>query len=300
MTRLGGGALPRRHRRRRGRRRRRVAAAPRRAVRLSRSGRQSDELAVIGIWGPTRTRRPRRRSPPTDVSNGALPFRQRGAFGVGGTSCWRSASPTSASSDTSCTSLPAWAVQVWDRLLEAGAASSASPRAATACSTRCASRRAIAISAPISPPGDDPLRGRPRVLRRARTRSSSGARRLKRRRAAGLARRIRTLLIGEGYVTAYGGEAVIHAARPSAACEAARYGFTIGRMIGFAYLPVALGPGSEVTVEVLGRAVAARVADDVLYDPSNARVARDDRRRHRRDRPSGTARRSASSRSKVV
>jgi glycine cleavage system aminomethyltransferase T len=43
-------------------------------------------------------------------------------------------------------------------------------------------------------------------------------------------------------------------------------------MIGYAYLPVALGPGTEVTVEVLGDWVDATVVDDVLYDPTHATV----------------------------
>ena len=86
-------------------------------------------------------------------------------------------------------------------------------------------------------------------------------------------RRIRTLLVGgRDYLTVYGGEAVHHEGTVVGRLRSAAYGFTVGRNLAYAYLPVALGPGDTVGVEVFGELVEAEVADDVQYDPGNERV----------------------------
>jgi glycine cleavage system aminomethyltransferase T len=50
------------------------------------------------------------------------------------------------------------------------------------------------------------------------------------------------------------------------------YGVTVGGNIAYAYLPASAGTGDAYEVEVLGELVPARVAEDVLYDPSHERV----------------------------
>ena len=86
-------------------------------------------------------------------------------------------------------------------------------------------------------------------------------------------RRIRTLLVGgRDYLTVYGGEAVHHDGAVVGRLRSAAYGFTVGRNLAYAYLPVELGPGDTVGVEIFGELVEAEVADDVQYDPGNERV----------------------------
>jgi glycine cleavage system aminomethyltransferase T len=46
----------------------------------------------------------------------------------------------------------------------------------------------------------------------------------------------------------------------------------VARTIGLAYLPAEVETGAGIEVEVLGRSVAAVVADDVLVDPANERI----------------------------
>ena len=65
----------------------------------------SDELAVIGIWGP-RARDVLAAVTGDDVSGEALPFSHARAIAVGGAACSRSGSRSSASSASSCTSRP--------------------------------------------------------------------------------------------------------------------------------------------------------------------------------------------------
>ena len=48
--------------------------------------------------------------------------------------------------------------------------------------------------------------------------------------------------------------------------------FSCTRDLAYAYLPVSLGPGDRVAVEVFGELIEAELADDVQYDPRHERV----------------------------
>jgi 4-methylaminobutanoate oxidase (formaldehyde-forming) len=87
------------------------------------------------------------------------------------------------------------------------------------------------------------------------------------------ARQLRTLLVGEAeYLPVYGGEAVRVDGVTAGRVRSVAYGHTVGGTIAYAYLPVETSDAAEVEVEVLGRPVAARLAPDVLVDPAHARV----------------------------
>ena len=86
-------------------------------------------------------------------------------------------------------------------------------------------------------------------------------------------RRLRTILVGEEeYLPVYGGEAVHMGSDVAGRIRSAAYGFTVGRNLAFAYLPAEVREGDEAKVEIFGDLVAATVAADVLYDPSNERI----------------------------
>src|SRR5207245_6825176 len=77
-------------------------------------------------------------------------------------------------------------------------------------------------------------------------------------RAAGITRRLRTLLVGDQeYLTIYGGEAVYADGSIVGRLRSCAYGFTVRRNIAYSYLPVELRPGAQVEVEVFGRRVPA-------------------------------------------
>jgi glycine cleavage system aminomethyltransferase T/glycine/D-amino acid oxidase-like deaminating enzyme len=85
--------------------------------------------------------------------------------------------------------------------------------------------------------------------------------------------RLRTLLVGgEDYVTLYGGEAVHADGEVIGRVRSAAYGFTVARNVALAKLPAQLPEGAEVQVEIFGELVPAVVAADVLYDPKNERL----------------------------
>ena len=141
---------------------------------------------------------------------------------------------------------PAWGVQVWDRLAAAGSAPTGSGRSATACSTRCAWRRATARSAAISRRATRPTRRASASASRSSARaSSSGAPRWRRERRARLrappahaARRRRAPRSSSTAARRCWRTAVVVGRVRSAA-----YGYTVGRTIASAYLPLALADG---------------------------------------------------------
>src|SRR5256886_15726629 len=73
--------------------------------------------------------------------------------------------------------------------------------------------------------------------------------------AAGVTRRLRTLLVGEQeYLTVYGGEAVYAGGSVVGRLRSCAYSFSVGRDIAFSHLPGGLGAGARVEVEGFRRA----------------------------------------------
>lgn len=89
----------------------------------------------------------------------------------------------------------------------------------------------------------------------------------------GVERTLCCLAIDDITAVALGNEPVKHAGRTAGRVTSGGQGYSVGHSIAFAYLPVALAePGTEVTVELLGDDVPARVASLPLWDPKRERV----------------------------
>ena len=50
------------------------------------------------------------------------------------------------------------------------------------------------------------------------------------------------------------------------------YGYTVGRSIAYAYLPLRTPAGTQVEVEIFGEWVRGRGRDEPLYDPRGERL----------------------------
>ena len=84
-------------------------------------------------------------------------------------------------------------------------------------------------------------------------------------------RRLRTLAVGdEEYVPIYGGEAVLDAGRVAGRLRSCAYGFTAKQNLAYSYLPVEIKPGGQVEVEVFGKLVSARVTADAVISRQGA------------------------------
>ena len=230
----------------------------------------SDHHAVIGLWGPA-SREILAATTSDDVSNEAFPYLSARELRIG-------PAPVSAQRVSYAGELgwelwvePRWAVQVGDRLSAAGGANGLEP-----CGYRCLDglrlERGYRYFGTDLTAGDtpdeaglsfcvDPTKdfvGREAVLAA--------------RRAGPPVKRLRTLLIGDGYVAVYGGEAVHAGGEVVGRLRSAAFGYSVERMLGTVYLPTSFQPGTRVEVEVFGERVPAEVAQDVPVDPEGKRV----------------------------
>jgi 4-methylaminobutanoate oxidase (formaldehyde-forming) len=222
----------------------------------------TDELAVVGIWGPA-AREALAAVCDDDVSPEAFPFRTAKELDVGG-------APVLAQRITYVGELGyelyvpnAWAVQVWDALVAAG---SPEPVGYTALDSLRIEKGYRYFGADLTS-SDTPFEAGLGFC------VAKGKRpELERSPAA----RLRTLVVGEGeeYLPVYGGEAVHRDGAVVGRVRSAAYGFTVARNVALARVPAELAEGDAVLVDVLGELVPAVVAADSLYDPRNDRVRR--------------------------
>jgi len=228
----------------------------------------SEDLAVIGLWGPV-SRDILQIAAQDDVSNEAFPYLSARGLRIGPALVFAQRVSYVGELGWELWVEPRWAVQVWDRLSAAGVARGLEP-----CGYRCLDGLRLergyfgtdltavdtadeaGLSFCVDPTKD--FVGRAAVLAA---------------REGGMpAKRLRTLLIGDGYVAVYGGEAVHAGGEVVGRLRSAGFGYSVERMLGTAYLPTSFEPGTRVDVEVFGERVPAEVAQDVPVDPEGKRV----------------------------
>ncbi len=219
----------------------------------------TDELAVIGIWGPE-ARKALQSVTGDDVSSEAFPFRTARTVGVEGVPVLAQRITYVGELGYELYTARRDAVQVWDALTRAA---SPEPVGYTALDSLRIEKGYRYFGADITS-SDTPFeaglgfcvaRGKRSELDRSPP------------------ERLRTLVVGaEDYLPVYGGEAVHANGEVIGRVRSAAYGFTVRRNVALAKLPAELVEGDSVDVDVLGDLVPARVAPDALYDPKNERV----------------------------
>jgi glycine cleavage system aminomethyltransferase T/glycine/D-amino acid oxidase-like deaminating enzyme len=228
---------------------------------------RTDELAVVGIWGP-RARDALQAVTEDDVSGESLPFRRAREISIGG-------APVLAQRITYVGELGfelyverEWAVQVWDRLMAAGQPHGIVPGGYRALDSLRLEKGYRYFGADLTA-GDTPLEAGLDFCV-AWDKDFLGRAALE---GATIARRLRTLLVGnERYETVYGGEAIHSDGVVVGRVRSAGYGFTVGRNVALGYVPAEFPEGAQVGIEVFGELVPAEIAADTLYDPENERV----------------------------
>jgi glycine cleavage system T protein len=227
----------------------------------------SDELAVVGIWGP-HARDVLQAVTDDDVSGERLAFRRAKEIRIGG-------APVLAQRITYVGELGFelyverdWAVQVWDRLAAAGAQYGLSPGGYRVLESLRLEKGYRYFGSDLTA-ADTPLEaGLDFCI--AWDKDFTGRAALEGREPA---RRLRTLLVGnERYETVYGGEAIHADGVVAGRVRSAGYGFTVRRNVALGYVPAELAEGTELGIEVFGELIPAEIAPDTLYDPENGRV----------------------------
>lgn len=231
----------------------------------------SDSLAVIGLWGPC-ARDVLGACTGDDVSDAALPFRRARRIGMAG-------APVLAQRITYVGELgyelylaPEWAVQVWDRLMAAGAACAITPGGYRALESLRLEKGYRYYGTDLTA-ADSPFEAGLGFCVALDKEDFTGRAALALGEAQRPRRRLRTLTVGdEDYVAIYGGEAVRRDGRVVGRVRSAGYGYTVRRNIALAMVPAELALGDLVTIDVFGRSVGARVERDALYDPDGERL----------------------------
>ena len=230
----------------------------------------SEELAVIGLWGP-RARDVLAAVTEDDVAGEALPFRRARTIRIGGAEVLAQRITYVGELGFELYVAPDWAVQVWDRVLASGEAHGIEPGGYRVLDSLRLEKGYRYFGTDLTA-GDTPYEaglGFCVALDKGEFNGRSALAEAGERPA----RRLRTLLVGsDRSLPMYGGEAVRASGEVVGRLRSAGYGFTVGRNIGLAYLPAEVETGAEFEVEVLGEPVGAVAADDALVDPANDRI----------------------------
>jgi glycine cleavage system aminomethyltransferase T/glycine/D-amino acid oxidase-like deaminating enzyme len=226
----------------------------------------TDELAVIGIWGP-KARDTLAAVTEDDVSTDALAFARAREIRLEGPDVLAQRITYVGELGFELYVERDWAVQVWDQLVRAGAQHGITPGGYRALESLRLEKGYRYFGTDLTA-GDTPLDAGLGFCV-ARDKEFTGRAALE---GSAPERRLRTLVVGGGYETVYGGEAIHAEGEVVGRVRSAGFGFTVGRTIALGYLPLAFGPGTHVAVEVFGELTPAEVTADALYDPENTHV----------------------------
>ena len=213
----------------------------------------SDELAVIGMWGP---------SAPKVLPDVDLPFMQAGEIRIDGFAVFAQRVTYIGELGWELYVDPTVAGQVWDRLMALGRDLGITPggyRVLDSLRMEKGYRYYGTDMGLLDSPFEAGLgfavdrEKWPRINRE-------------------VSRRLRTLAVGgEDYVPVYGGEAVLSEGKVVGRLRSCTYGFTVKRNLAYSYLPAVMTPGAAVEVEVFGATVPATVMRDRVLEPEPAR-----------------------------
>ncbi|HEV3461521.1 MAG TPA: FAD-dependent oxidoreductase [Candidatus Dormibacteraeota bacterium] len=221
----------------------------------------TEELCVIGMWGP-RSRQVLESVTDDDVSEDGFPFMQARDIRIEGFDVFAQRVTYVGELGWEFYLEPSVAMQVWDRLIAAGQTVGIRPGGYRALDSLRMEKGYRYYGTDLTLL-DNPLEAGLGFCVRFDKGDFNGREALIAAKAAGIKRRLRTLLVGErDYVTIYGGEAVYADGSLVGRIRSCGYGFTIRRNIAYSYLPVGLAPGTRVEVDVFGRHVPAEVSTD--------------------------------------
>jgi 4-methylaminobutanoate oxidase (formaldehyde-forming) len=215
----------------------------------------TEDLSVIGVWGP-HARDILERVTGDDVSEGGFPFMSARTIEVGGASVFAQRVTYVGELGWELYVDPAWAGQVWDRLMAAGPEFGIRAGGYRALDSLRMEKGYRYYGTDLTLLDTPYEAGLGFCVNRDKWPSINRE----------ITRRLRTLAVGDReYLPMYGGEAVTLDGQVVGRLRSCAYGFTVSRNLAYSYLPVGLKPGAMVEVEIFGSSVPALVvADSVL------------------------------------
>jgi 4-methylaminobutanoate oxidase (formaldehyde-forming) len=238
----------------------------------------SDDLTVIGLWGPG-ARQVLAEVALDDVSDGGIPLRTAREIRMGGSEARVLATRISYAGELGweLTVDPEWAVATWDALVAAAGEVEAGlePVGYRALESLRLEKGYRYYGAELTTQ-ESPFEAGMAPFVRLVKGDFTGREALVAELAAnpdGPARHLRTVTIGgDTWLPIYGGEAVRVGGEVVGRLRSAAFGYTVGRTVGTVYLPATIGEGTPIEVDVFDRREAGVVAADVLVDPTGARM----------------------------
>jgi 4-methylaminobutanoate oxidase (formaldehyde-forming) len=231
----------------------------------------SEELATIGLWGP-RARDILAVATTDGVSNDALPYMRAVEIRIAD-------SPVLAQRVTYVGELgwelyveAARAEKVWDVLAKAGRPHGMRPAGYKALDSLRLEKGYRYWSVDMTP-SDDPYSAGLGFCVRLEKGDFLGREALRKLKERPRERRLSTMTLDHTPHVLYGGEPVYVDGRLVGRVRSGGYGYSVGKWIGFVYLPPDLAsPGTALEVEMFGERAPAVVTPDVLYDPKGERL----------------------------
>ncbi|MBI3084636.1 MAG: FAD-dependent oxidoreductase [candidate division NC10 bacterium] len=234
----------------------------------------TEDWACLGLWGPS-AREILQAVTGDDVSNAVFPYMTARTIRVNGSSTLAQRVTYVGELGWELYMAPDQAGEVWDALMAAGRPFGLRPAGYKALDSLRLEKGYRYWSVDLTP-SDNPFEAGLGFCVRLNKGDFIGREALVGIKSQGLKQRLCTLTLTDACVV-YGGEAVYAGAakdqRIVSRLRSAGYGYTVGKNIGFAYLPLELAKeGIPLAVEVFGERLPAQVAPDVLFDPKGERI----------------------------
>jgi len=233
----------------------------------------TDEWACIGIWGPV-AREALASVSASDLSNAAFPYLTARTIDVAGAQAWAQRVTYVGELGWELYVRHDQAPSVWTALMEAGRAFGVRPAGYKALESLRLEKGYRYWSTDVTP-AENPYEAGLGFCVRLGKGDFIGRDALVRLKSEGWSRKLCTFTLSEGgsELVLYGGESAYAGGTLVGRVRSAGWGYTVGKNIGYVYLPVGLAVlGTPLEVEVFGRRFAAEVAPDVLYDPKGNRI----------------------------
>jgi len=230
----------------------------------------TDELAVIGMWGP-RAREVLQAVSSADVSNSGFPYMTGRTLPIGQREVWAQRVTYIGELGWEFYIRPEHASDVWEALVDAGRHFGIRPAGYKVLDSLRLEKGYRYWSADITPL-ENPLEAGLGFCVKFNKGDFIGREALLKIKAEGLKRKLCTITLDDRALV-YGGEPVYAEGKLLSRLRSGGYGYTVSKTIGLVYLPKELTQiGTPLEVECFGERFPAEVAADVLYDPKGERL----------------------------
>ncbi|MFQ5793866.1 MAG: FAD-dependent oxidoreductase [Candidatus Bipolaricaulia bacterium] len=231
----------------------------------------TDDLACLSLWGPY-ARDVLQTVTTRDVSNETFPYMSTQAIDVAGVPVWAQRVSYAGELGWELYTPPDQAVGVWDALMDAGEPFGIQPVGYKALESLRLEKGYRFWGADMTP-DENPYEAGLGFCVKLKKGEFIGREALLEIKDQGIKRKLCALTLDDDVCMIYGGESVYSHGRVVSYVRSGGYGYTVGKNIAYAYLPLELAEvGTTVKVESFDEHISAQVVAEPLYDPQGTRL----------------------------